>query len=815
MNIVILDPGYEHPHAHHQTVNLGIGAALAEQHGKTTVLAANTITAHALHQCAEAGLTVRPYFATPGYPPQADSLPQRQHEVLAQTFARELTDLYDAGILTGGEGLVLHTGYSFHLAGLAQALWRLRGEPRPARLLLSMMFHPGARLAGPEPGRLEVIDGREYLRHKLAFAVLHTAAGQSGIEVALAAPCRAYRRIYQSLWPAGTVQVHPAVGWRPLPTPPPARGGRPRVLMYLGGVKADKGVVFALQLAATAAQALPEAQFVFHFNDAFPGSGSFLPLLEALHQAGQTHDNVEVLTGNLDPDRYDAVLGSCQVACLLYDPAQYAFKTSGVFWDILRRPDMAWLATAGTWPADELAELGLPHATVPHGDVAQGVARLRRLLRGDGPGLVGTEAPAPVDHGYRELLCSSFGQWLARQFADPSFHRHAASLTRHNPDFRPGRGRILVVRTDYGHFGPISGPGGFIPPLRALGYTVDVVGVPLGQENMALVPDRLRDQFLARAHASLRSYQGNSVAVEADIQRQGHRYDIVHFLDAEHCGLVSALLQRHGPRLPGPRLVATFHQPAGILADLVGDGDFLRGFDRIHLMSPCQDAFARHHVEAGKLVVVPHGLAPQLLTQPLSPLVAGADAATAIPGFDQQVRGRRILLTVGNWLRDFDALLETAERLCARQDLLFVTVSKGLTLPRQTPANLLLLNQGISNAQLHGLYRRASLLFLPLTAGAANNAILEAMANGLPIVTTELPSSRYYTANLATFAPPQVEAYAAALVQALAALDTDAARQQVSQGLQARARELVWSNVAALLHENIYSPLHFGSKDAS
>lgn len=799
MKLVILDPGYDHPNAHHQTVNLGVARELAARGAETQIMASANIQSEALLACEARGVTALPYFATPCYPPQADRLPRHQFDVLAQNVATEVVNLYRKGYLDGSEHLLWHTGFSFHYAGLAQALWQV-GDRLRGRLLISPMFHPGARPGGPPEG-LDFLDAREYLRHKQALELLQAAAGRVGCEVLLAAPCRDYAAVYQTMWSSGPVEVHPAVCFSPL-APAAPEAAEPQVLLYLGGPKRDKGLEYAAALGARAALALPGVRFVFHFNDAFPEANVFEPAVAALRQAGARHGNVSIITGNLAPDRYDALIAASRVACLLYDPRYYRFKTSGVFWDALRPPRLGWLVTADTWADTELTRLGLPHAVVPYGDLDQGVERLAELTRAEPPG----HAAPGVDAAYLELLNSPFGAWVHRRLAGSEAGPQAGRASLDNPDYRPDRGRLLIVRTNYGHFSPLSGPGGFIPHLRGLGYAVDEWLVPLGDQDLEAVPKELRDPLIWPAREHLRSYQGNAVAVESRLQQAGHHYDLVHFEDAEHCGLLSALLRLRVPDDDGPRLVATYHQPAAIMRDLVGKPGYLRGFDAIQLMSPCQAAFFAPLVAEGRLHVVPHGLAPELLEEHLPAELLGLEPGETIPGLEAQVRGKTVLLTVGNWLRDYPALLETAARLRADPEFVCVIVSKGLSLDTAGAQNVLLFNAGLTDCQLHGLYKRADLLFLPLVDGAANNAILEAMAHGLPIVTTDLPSTRFYTKDQAVFAGDP-DGYAAAVRRLAGELREPGRRAALGKALRARAEELTWRNVARLLHQNLYAPL--------
>mgnify|MGYP001819936167 FL=1 len=68
MNIAILDPGFEHAQAHHLTVNLALGRALADQGVATTVYAAKNVDAEVRKSLELSGIRVVPHFETPCYP---------------------------------------------------------------------------------------------------------------------------------------------------------------------------------------------------------------------------------------------------------------------------------------------------------------------------------------------------------------------------------------------------------------------------------------------------------------------------------------------------------------------------------------------------------------------------------------------------------------------------------------------------------------------------------------------------------------------------------------------------------------------------
>lgn len=810
MKLVIIDPGYAHTHAHHETVNTMISRVMQKHCNRVLVLAAHDFEVVTHGRSIAAGMAVLPWFRTPAYPKNAESLEQDTHEALSRQFSDELIALYNTGLLQGTEHVLIHTAYSFHFAGLARALWHL-GDRVSGRVILCAMFNPGARVRSRADNDLECFDLREYLRYKMTFRLLESICGRGDMDIQLATSCRAYQNTYQSLWNLGEVQIHPAVGYQCLSTHNvDDTPRRPRVLLYLGGAKSSKGIGFAARLGAKAAKSLPDAEFIFHFNNEFPDAERFSPLIDDLQSAGKEHGNVQVLTGNLNVNDYDELLLTSSVICVLYDPQEYKFKTSGVFWDALRCTEKAWLVTAQTWPEDELKEIGIPHASVAYGDVPGAISALDVMLKRVAAADRG-HLPSGVDIPYLRQINRPFGDWLQQRLVSKRYKPGSGVVAGTKADPLSERGRILVVRTNYGHFGQLSGPGGFIPYLRDMGYSVDEKFVDLGVENLPGLSGDLLEEFTSLTQAYLNSYQGNAVITENEIQHEAHLYDIVHFVDGEHCGLLSALYRLYAGFSKSTKLVATYHQPASIMEQLVGNPDYLRGFDRIQLMSPCQAAYFDRVVGSANSVVVPHGLAAELLDDTPARVRTAAKALKTVPGFRAATRNKKILLTVGNWLRDFDSLLQTAGKLSARTDVIFVVVSRGLELDTQMLNNVLLLNQGVSDEQLHALYMQATLLFLPLQDGAANNAVLEAMAHGLPIVATDIPATGYYTDGLAMQSPTGASAYADALERALVELAQPGRRIELRDTLRTRAQALVWKQVANTMHEFLYAPLIDGT----
>lgn len=268
------------------------------------------------------------------------------------------------------------------------------------------------------------------------------------------------------------------------------------------------------------------------------------------------------------------------------------------------------------------------------------------------------------------------------------------------------------------------------------------------------------------------------------------RADVVHFCDGEHGAqflprLLGALGGRRG------RTVATYHQPADLLGGLV-DRRAVARLDLVTVVSPTQRAWFEAEVPGVRTEVVLHGVDAEFFSPTPAP---GAPA----PG----PRARFRCVTVGHWLRDWAAVRATAERFAGDAGLEFHVVTpydSGL----DGLANVVT-HRGLSDEGLRDMYRTADVLFLPLTGATANNALLEGMACGLPVISTALESIRAYA--------PGDEAVLverntlAALADALDGLRGDAAaRARMGAAARARAESLSWASVAgrmAALYEQL------------
>ncbi|SFD01752.1 Glycosyltransferase involved in cell wall bisynthesis [Streptomyces aidingensis] len=164
----------------------------------------------------------------------------------------------------------------------------------------------------------------------------------------------------------------------------------------------------------------------------------------------------------------------------------------------------------------------------------------------------------------------------------------------------------------------------------------------------------------------------------------------------------------------------TYHQPPAQLQQLLPHGlwkDLAPRADRVITLDPYQREFFTRYLPPERVHLVPHGIDTHAFTPAPSPPA-----------------GPPLVLTVGWWLRDWNVLDAVHARLHHRygRDVELTVVTRQAGSRSWPPATRIL--QGITEEELIGLYRRAAVVLLPLTGATANNALLEALACGTPVV---------------------------------------------------------------------------------
>lgn len=270
----------------------------------------------------------------------------------------------------------------------------------------------------------------------------------------------------------------------------------------------------------------------------------------------------------------------------------------------------------------------------------------------------------------------------------------------------------------------------------------------------------------------------------------------VHYFYPENSLFRAPFWKRSG------RLVLTCHQPVAKLMDYQTRGmlkpffEGLKAADVIVLMAPNEIEEYRRFAPNSQIIYIPHGVDSHFFSP--YPVFAKHD-------------GRLRILTVGNWLRDYRMWAQVVDHVIGqRPDFEFSVlanrdvIADALSGCRHLCDKIRVLH-GISDDQLRDEYRRADVLFIPLLDAWANNALLEGMACGRPVVITDLPAIRGYAGDTVCYISKGDIATATAFLIELG--DNPKRRQELGIAARRKVEEgLSWS-VIAKRHSELYSSL--------
>ncbi|HEV2200682.1 MAG TPA: glycosyltransferase family 4 protein [Bryobacteraceae bacterium] len=232
-------------------------------------------------------------------------------------------------------------------------------------------------------------------------------------------------------------------------------------------------------------------------------------------------------------------------------------------------------------------------------------------------------------------------------------------------------------------------------------------------------------------------------------------------------------------RLKKSKIVCSYHQPAAIFEKVVRHKESIRKLDAVIAVSTGQAAYFASFLEPSRVFFVPHGV-DTTFYHPV-PRPAG-----------DRVR----CLCVGQWLRDYDMLKSVAQRLGARDPRLSFTVitSAEAAIALRDMGNLVAAT-GVSEEDLLRAYQRADIFVLPLTDCTANNALLEALACGLPVVTTSVGGIADYVDSGCAIAVPRGDLDR--MCDAVVALaDDEELRKRMAAHGRRRSLEFDWRKIA-------------------
>ncbi len=300
------------------------------------------------------------------------------------------------------------------------------------------------------------------------------------------------------------------------------------------------------------------------------------------------------------------------------------------------------------------------------------------------------------------------------------------------------------------------------------------------------IPYKVKDIFLKKSQ--VKWYNVERLLNETIVMSKGLGLskEVYHFLYGDDSYCFSGMT----PRLSNKKLVATFHQPPKLFDEFIKRKNHIQALDAVIVVGSNLKEHLQKITGKDNVYVVPHGI----------------DLEFFKPLEDENRFKEKRCLFVGQWLRDFETLVRVIEIVNKNSlDVHFDVVSFEDKKSHFENFNNVTFYSSTEESKLLELYQKASLLVLPLTDCTANNSVLEAMACGLPILTTRVGGVMdYVDEHCAALTDPK-DAHTMAK-RVLDLFERPKELQAMSLAARKRSKNFSWLNVKNQL-EDVYRNL--------
>lgn len=353
---------------------------------------------------------------------------------------------------------------------------------------------------------------------------------------------------------------------------------------------------------------------------------------------------------------------------------------------------------------------------------------------------------------------------------------------------------IRLIRTKRPHWGAYSGINQYLKYINHGAYNIDVY-IASDNDDDFPIHNKLIQKWLRRIvqRNGMQYYKLSDLVAEVKTFGKCWRdqIDIIHYMDGEHSAQYLPWLFKQWRR-PKTKTIATFHQPPELLHSLTSKRA-ISHLDHAIVVSAEQIPYFREILPPDKISLILHGI----------------NIDRFKPGIKEEEKKKFRCITVGHWLRDFKTLRLVAEKLSGYEDIEFHVVVSNRTGPKQTgledQKNIIQYRDTVEDERLIELYQQSDILFLPLLQSTANNALLEGIACGLPVVSTSLPSIKAYVTDKESILIKDNDPHQ--FIDAILYLvNNPANRKTMAIDARKRAEELDWRNIAPQ-YEAVYSKI--------
>ncbi|MEP0918341.1 glycosyltransferase family 4 protein [Leptolyngbya sp. DQ-M1] len=288
---------------------------------------------------------------------------------------------------------------------------------------------------------------------------------------------------------------------------------------------------------------------------------------------------------------------------------------------------------------------------------------------------------------------------------------------------------------------------------------------------------------LVRTFAASQWYKLTSLELEWRLIQRLHKShpDLIHFLWAERdLGYADWI-----NRVASFPLCCTFHCCPEDLPSILPYRKRLQSLSALIIMSETQRAFFEScGIASEKIHCIPHGIDTEFFT----------------PSSDRRTENQFVVLSIGSYKRNFPLLREVAIKLKRYPDIRLKVVSSQDFYQYFSELENVEFISGLSDAELVKAYQSASCLLMTVENATANNAILEGLACGLPVIAEEIGGiPEYVNSDSAMLSEAR---NADLLVESIVHLaSAPLKRDQMAQAARTHALEFSWDKVARRTEE--------------
>ncbi len=278
-------------------------------------------------------------------------------------------------------------------------------------------------------------------------------------------------------------------------------------------------------------------------------------------------------------------------------------------------------------------------------------------------------------------------------------------------------------------------------------------------------------------------YNAGSVWKEAELFKylRGSRNEtsLVHYLNSERDVRYFIKYKKFFPRTI---FCGTFHKPPEILNQTIKNYEILSKLDGVIAVGENQVDFLKERLQNDNIAFIPHGIDTEFFKPDLSK------------------REANTLIFVGSHLRDFEVLNYCIPRIAdVISNLRVNVIIKPTTKAKIKDHKSIIVHSNISDNELRDLYNSSTLLFLPLKDVTACNSLLEGLACGLPVVSTDVGGNSFYLEETKNVLVPKGDNYY--YIDAITnLLNNPGSLHEVGKSSRAKALTLSWEEIVKRMY---------------